>query len=59
MNFPHIMNTNFITFQDIYIFLIAPQTVLPRVDFGVVSTDNDLHIKVTRNDDLICILFIY
>ena len=34
-----------------YIFLIALKTVLPGVDFGGVSTDENLHIKVSRNDD--------
>ena len=42
-----------------YIFLIAPKHILPGVDFGGVLTDKKLHIKVSRNDDLVFILFIY
>ena len=59
MTLPNIKYPNFLECDDKNIFLNAPKTILAGVDFGGVSTDENLHIKVSGNDYLVRILFIY
>ena len=59
MTLPNIKYPNFLECEDKNIFLNAPKTILAGVDFGGVSTDANLHIEVSGNDDVVCILFIY
>ena len=47
MTLPNIKYPNFLECDDKNIFLNAPKTILAGVDFGGVSTDENLHIKVS------------
>ena len=42
-----------------HISFIDPKNYFPWMYFDGVLTDKKLHIKVSKNDDLISILFIY